>query len=338
MLLLLVYQRELSGSGECESVMSKFNPDKVSVIIPTYNHARFVLDAVESALSQSYKNIEVIVIDDGSTDNTREILLPYADRIKYVYQENRGLSAARNRGIIESTGEYIALLDADDMWLPAKLEKQVKFFSESNRVGIVSCGGYVVDITGETMKEILVFNYNDKLTFLTNLLFSNTVWGGGSSAVVRRECFNNVGLFDESLRSAEDWDMWLRVAINYDIRFVELSLSKIRVIQGSMSSSANAERMLINELHVLDKVFNNPLFPAKGIKSKIYSYRYFSAAREFFSFGNKGEARRLVLKSISSSPLFFFSKIENIVFGVWVLTGLNLFKFRKKIQCFIETT
>lgn len=113
----------------------------VSVIIPTYNSAPYIVDAIGSVLAQTYQNLEIIVVDDGSNDNTREVLVRYRDKITCLYQENRGVSAARNRGMQHAQGEFIALLDADDIWLPTKLERQLRFMFEHMDVELVSRTG-----------------------------------------------------------------------------------------------------------------------------------------------------------------------------------------------------
>ena len=120
---------------------------EISVIIPTYNYANYVRDAVESVLNQSYKEFEIIVVDDGSTDGTKKVLEPLKNRIRYIYQENRGLPSAYNTGIKASKGEYIAFLDSDDLWLPEKLKLQKKYFDDNPAVGMVICNGYLFNDT-----------------------------------------------------------------------------------------------------------------------------------------------------------------------------------------------
>src|SRR5437773_9320352 len=119
----------------------------VSVVIPNYNYAHFLREAIDSALAQTYKDIEVIVVDDGSTDASADVIASYDSRIHPVFSQNQGVAAARNRGVAESTGEYIAFLDADDAWLPTKIEKQVERFAADTALGLVHVG--VEDIDGE---------------------------------------------------------------------------------------------------------------------------------------------------------------------------------------------
>ncbi|WP_143438568.1 glycosyltransferase family A protein, partial [Hydrocoleum sp. CS-953] len=136
---------------------------RVSVIIPVYNCDRYISQAIESILAQTYQSYEIIVIDDGSTDNTRLALQPYIEKIRYVYQENQGVSAARNHGIDLARGELIAFLDADDFFLPDKLTAQVGVFDAQPNLGIVHSGWRRVNQQGETIKDETPWNYVPKL-------------------------------------------------------------------------------------------------------------------------------------------------------------------------------
>jgi glycosyltransferase involved in cell wall biosynthesis len=190
---------------------------KVSVIIPTYNRAGLIARAIDSVLVQTFKDFELIIIDDGSKDNTKEAIKPFEGKIKYIYQNNGGISNARNRGIQESSGQYIAFLDSDDYWAPQKLEVQVKILDENPRVGIVYARMPIVNEHGEILgmkpNGISGKNFQELLR----------VWGDlpTSSVMTRRECFDRVGVFDNDLPPMEDIDMWLRIAHSYEIYEVE---------------------------------------------------------------------------------------------------------------------
>ena len=142
---------------------------QVSVIIPAYNGDRYIAQAVESVLTQTYTNWEIIVVDDGSTDDTRQALQPYFDRIRYFSQENQGVAAARNRGIQESKSELIAFLDQDDFFLPDKLAAQVALFRSSNSLGIVNSGWRLVNDQGETISDIKSWEYFPTLNLTTSV-------------------------------------------------------------------------------------------------------------------------------------------------------------------------
>lgn len=250
----------------------------ISVIIPTYNNAQFIRDAIDSVLSQTYKNYEILVIDDGSTDNTKEIIEKYnGKRIKYIYQENKGLAAARNTGIKASTGELVAFLDSDDMWLPEKLERQISIINGFPNVGLVGCGYYGIDESGKRVKETKGRDYPDKELLLNNLMMRNVVTGSGSGVLAKKECFNKAGLFDESFRSTEDRDMWYRILKFYDLKFVSDYLVIIRVRRNSLSK--NVAMMKFSQKKFIQKHLENMGFVRK---SKSYSYVYLDAAREYY--------------------------------------------------------
>lgn len=288
--------------------------ETISVIIPTYNHGKYIQDAIDSVLAQTYNPVEIIVIDDGSTDDTRSRVEKYSSKVKYIYKQNQGLSAARNTGIANATGKYVAILDADDMWHPEKLELQALQMLSSENVGLVGCEDEFVaedkKSTGRTEKKLHLLGQKK---ILHELLFSNAIGSGGSGALVKKDCFNSVGLFDENLRSAEDWDMWLRISRLYEVRFVDKPLVKIRVRADSMSAPLNAETMLKNELIVLSKFFSTCRHQTSLFtKNAAYSYRYFCAAWAFMKNGKIDDAHKYIIKSFMSNPAYFLMKKEFI--------------------------
>lgn len=208
----------------------------ISVIIPAYNAARYIASAIDSALAQAYPAVEIIVVDDGSTDATPIILHPYwqAGKIIYIRQENKGLAAARNAGIEVSSGNYIALLDADDLFLPEKLERQVAYLDAHPDCGISYCGlWHFNDVAPEKMLT-LDYTYYSGADVFPALLKKNFI--NPLSVVIRRSVFKTVGYFEESLRHSEDWDFWVRAAYA-GIRFNYLSepLAKYRMSTSSLS-------------------------------------------------------------------------------------------------------
>ena len=197
----------------------------VSVIIPTFNAARYITCAVDSALAQTYSPIEVIVVDDGSTDNTAQVLDPYkSSNVRYIFQRNSGsVGAVRNRGIREARGEFLAFLDADDLWLPEKLEQQIPVLLSNPKVGLVHSNFDYLD--EETGRMFAITRPRHKLVgrCYTRLFFRNTIFA--SSVVLRRECLDDVGIFDEEIPSGvEDYDLWLRVARQYEFAYVSRRL------------------------------------------------------------------------------------------------------------------
>jgi len=215
----------------------------VSTVIPTYNYARFVGRAIESVLAQTYPQIECVVVDDGSTDDTAHVLARYGERIRVIRQENRGLSAARNTGITAARGEAIALLDADDQWRPGKIAAQVALLQREPDLGVVGCGTTVYDANGEPRREILWQSPGAAGTTAQRQIAMRRAWvgGSGSGALIRRSVFADVGLFDEGLRAAEDLDMWLRVGARHRIQNIVSPLTIIH--QHGTGSFRNAAKM-----------------------------------------------------------------------------------------------
>ena len=227
------------------------DPPLVSVVIPSFNYGHYVCEAVESALAQTYRSVEIIVVDDGSTDDTRERLAPYGERIRYIHQANQGLSAARNTGIREAKGEYIAFLDSDDAFHPRKLEIQMAAFAGEPKLSVIGTAQFSEEPRAWT-------HYTGGLdvhrVHLDDVVLRTPF--APSSAVVRKECFGVVGAFDTTLRSVEDREMWIRVATKYQIGIIPLPLTWYRLSPGSMSR--NPERMEIFERLVVDRAFQHP--------------------------------------------------------------------------------
>jgi len=229
------------------------NSPIVSVIIPTYNRTKLLERAVNSVLRQTYKELELIIVNDSSKDETEKVIKKYADdRIKYIcHQKNLGGPAARNAGIRAAKGEYVALLDDDDEWFPEKLEKQVKHFSEvSNKVGLVYSGFEVIDMNGNVIhKTYPKFKGN-----LYMRLLERSMIGGSSVPLIKRACFEKVGLFDKSLKSCQDWDMWMRIAKYYEFDFVPEILTKIYSHFHQISSDYS--RMIPGRTRMIEKHIN----------------------------------------------------------------------------------
>lgn len=205
----------------------------VSVVIPCFNHARFLAEAVDSALGQTRPAAEVIVVDDGSTDETGRVLDAYAGRVRVVRQGNRGVSAARNAGAALATGDLLAFLDADDVWLPGKLAAQAELFAAPPAPGLVHCGVEEIDAHGRALRTRL--DGLDGRVAEEMLLFRRTViLGGGSGAVVTRALFAEVGGFDETLATSADWDLHHRIARRAPVGFVPRVLLRYRVHGGNM--------------------------------------------------------------------------------------------------------
>lgn len=212
----------------------------VSVVIPTFNRARLVGRAIESVLGQSHDDLELIVVSDACTDDTPEVVKGFGDpRIRYLrHERNRGGSAARNTGIRAARGEFVGLLDSDDEWMPTKLEKQLaRFKGASDDLGVVYSGcRWVCEATGVCTQETLPTLGGD---IHPDVLAGFCLYGG-STALIRTACLRIVGLFDETLPSYQDWDMWIRLSRSWDFGFVPEVLTKYSMHGEQISTNLKA--------------------------------------------------------------------------------------------------
>ena len=192
----------------------------VSVIIPTYNRGWIIQEAIDSVLDQDFNDYELIVVDDGSEDNTLEILEAYGKAIKVLQQGNRGVSAARNRGIEEATGRLLAFLDSDDLWLPKKLSTQVKFF-ENNADALINQTQEIWNRNG------LRVNPKKRHHKFSGMIFERSLelcLVSPSAVMIAKDLFDTVGVFDENLPACEDYDLWLRISCRYPVHLTDLPL------------------------------------------------------------------------------------------------------------------
>lgn len=272
---------------------------KVSVIIPTYNRADLLPEAIDSVLAQTWKEIEIIVVDDGSTDRTEETVRRYDDRVRYFYKENGGPSSARNFGVSKAHGDLIAFLDSDDMWEPNKLDIQMNFLHSHPEVELISCGSYVLGKRRRRKSPVKGNLSGDLFLTLYQRSFINT-----SSVVLIRHCFLQVGQFDETIQTAEDYDLWLRVARRFPMAYLDQPLVGIRRHLNKLSK--NKLELRRNAIQVLQKQYD-----PKRVPERIYRRRladlYIYLGREYLGIGDSRAARASFRDSMGLMPFRFRS-------------------------------
>jgi glycosyltransferase involved in cell wall biosynthesis len=284
----------------------------ISVIIPTYNSGVFIGEAIQSVLRQTCTDYDIIVIDDGSTDNTRGIIENNFPQVRYFYIQNQGAASARNYGIRRARGEFIAFLDADDLWLPEKLEKQLKVFNADQEVMLVFTEHRVFDTTGFRnqlffKKERLMKGDIVKNIFLYSHVALPTV-------MVRRQVFQEIGYFEENLIVAEDDNLWMRIALKFRIHLLDEVLVHVRLTENSLSRTAiNLFDEGLKNIGLIENTYpdlRKHLGRAniRRKKSVIYNfYGYF-----FFSKGDYAMAKRYLMQSI-----IFYPTIDSIFYYIF---------------------
>lgn len=245
---------------------------KVSVIIPTYNRADLISETITSALQQTLKDKEVVIVDDGSTDNTSEVVREFQDRVIYIRQPNSGPAKARNTGIRMAKGRLIAFLDSDDLWLPDKLELQYHAFQQNPNQGLI-----YTDVMWFSNGEIIVPTLREKYQFHTGevfekLLFDN--WIATSSVLVRKDCLEEAGGFDEDpqIMFVEDWNLWIRLARRHPFGMVDRVLVKRRYHPHRLGLE-NPERQFKAIFYNLEKL--QKLYPELRQKAGLFNQKYY---------------------------------------------------------------
>lgn len=285
----------------------------VSVIIPAYNCSDWISDTLESVLNQDYQNIEIIVIDDGSTDNTRNIVCSFGKKVKYFYKINGGQSSARNLGIKYALGKYIAFIDSDDLWVKEKLTLQVELLENNNFKWAYSDG-----IAFDSSSKAILFRFKEMSRqydgdILINLFQSCFI--PMPSVIINKEVFSNIGYFNEdyNFRNREDWEMWIRIAEVYPVALIPEILVKYRVHQNSVTGSESLiERLNGNILVVKQAALRNPKKLGRYENKVLYNLHYSNALALALS-GQQSSAKKIFQRAIRFKPF------SPILYISWVL-------------------
>lgn len=282
---------------------------KVSVIIPTYNRAHLLRECILSVLAQSFRDFEVIVVDDGSIDNTRLVVssLP----VRYIYQENEGAPAARNKGLRLARGKYLTFLDSDDVMIQGALSKGVAVLEEHPEVGFSYGRAYVMDERGrihglskQRLKESRVRQGRDELG---DLILGNYIVP--CEVMIRRSCLEEVGGFNPAFRfGSQDLELWVRLAKKYAVAYIAEPLAKFRVHAHSITSSRTPEEIEQTHTLILESIFNDKElgYFLSAQRPRAYSYLYLHVAEHAYSQGEMKTARGYLFKAMKTSPSVFF--------------------------------
>lgn len=272
-----------------------------SIIIPAYNAIKYLPETLESVLNQSFTDFEVLIINDGSYDNIIEWAAQIEDpRVKFISQKNQGVSAARNLGIENARGEYIAFLDADDLWDSTKLEKQLKLFQKNPDSGLIHTEMALIDEESKLLGR--KFTSNVEGNALKQLLEQNTIVT--SSVIVRRSCLETVGNFDNNLTSSEDWELWVRIASVYPIALIKEPLVFYRQ---HPNNTTNNWQMLEQDLSSIEQIFKLVPEELSYIKKRTYAYANVYLAWKALQTGYSVEAAYFRNQSIKHYFSILFS-------------------------------
>jgi hypothetical protein len=288
---------------------------KVSVVIPTYNRAGFLVEAIKSVLDQTLQDFEIIVVDDGSTDNTSQVMADFSDtRIRYLWQENRGAAAAQNTGIKASIGEYITILGSDDLYLPQNLGKKAELLDSHPEIDLVYSDAYLFD--DKTGVDICRFWRDAKSSHhwvdpvrearqpLRTLLYRGC-FIMPQATMLRRQVFNTVGYFDESLPTNEDWELFVRILQCFSAEIIDLPLLRLRQHDNKLSD--NQDKMYQGAVAAEKKVIQSGTLSGEELKilrQQLFSQHIRYGRRALYN-GRETVARQALMASIKINPWHF---------------------------------
>ncbi|WP_347566433.1 glycosyltransferase [Scytonema sp. UIC 10036] len=283
-------------------------------LIPAYNSAKTILETIESILKQTFNNFEIIIINDGSQDSTLALISEVKDdRIKVFSYPNAGANVSRNRGLYRAVGDYISFLDADDLWTPDKLELQLQALQENEDAMVAYSWTDYID---EKSKFLLSGTHITENSHVYEKLLVINFLESGSNPLIRREALIKLGGFDESLTAAQDWDMWLRLA--HDYQFVAVPKVQILYRKSGNSLSSNLARQEKACLLVLNKAYSNSPASAQSLRKQslanLYKYLSCKALEQPFN-RHKGKAAAIFLMKyvINNSSRLKYAKMTLVM-------------------------
>ena len=308
---------------------------RVSVVIPTYNRQHYIRQCIESVLSQTLPVHEIIIIDDGSTDNTIHTINDYIKngKVKYFYQDNTGVSSARNAGFSISSGTHIAFLDSDDTWKNTKNEEQILFLKKNTSIKFVHTDTELIDDKSTTINNTTYRDFSASGFCFYHVMKCCSI--NISSALFDRCVLNNIGIFDTRLAGSEDYELLMRVAYHYEIGFINKKLSCYRI--HSSSTSSNRLEILLQAIKAIDILLSKKILDKKNsnlLHKRKSNFYYRLAKRSFYEFHNK----KLTLSFLKNAILINSFDLKNYALLLETITPTQLTKnirwYKKKITSF----
>jgi glycosyltransferase involved in cell wall biosynthesis len=290
----------------------------VSIIIPCYNQGQFLAEAIQSAIDQDYQQKEIIVVNDGSTDNTKEVAAKFLQAIKYVEQENQGVSSARNAAIRCSNGDYIAFLDSDDVLLPGSIRKRVGHLESHPEISLICSDSIFFNESGPLglRSELLGKPKNPENFRWETVDYNATI----SSAMVHQSCLDKVGFFEESIRISEDWLMFVKLSLHFNMAYMNEPLIKYRLHKDNLSKAIGLNN--VGHRIAISQLINAPYFddyPAH-FRAQLLFLRFASAWR----FEPKQVAYNSFLRAVKTDPTQMSFGLKVIFRGIKNIFRRNL--------------
>lgn len=280
---------------------------KVSIIIPAYNALPYLPQTVESALEQTFEDFELLIVNDGSTDGFRDWATCLNDkRIRIIHQDNQGLGAARNTGIKQAKGQYLAFLDADDLWLPTKLNEQIAELDTYPEIGLTHTSVSYIDAQGNKLRNDIRANGRGNVWRHVVAYNSYYLVLCGSTPLIRRECFDKVGMFSTELSFSQDWEMWIRIAHHYNFSTIQKPLVLYRQHGKNMSKSYTSALQSFHK--IIEDTFSTVEPTLAYLKREAYGRVYMMMAWRAYRAGDHRAARNFQLRSLKLFPKLAFTK------------------------------
>jgi glycosyltransferase involved in cell wall biosynthesis len=295
------------------------SPPAVSVVIATYNRADYLRESINSVLRQRFQDFEIIVVDDGSTDNTREIVAAYGPRVRFVYQENRGSSAARNLGVRHARASWVSIQDSDDQCLPNHLEALSGYAGKHPELGMVFANGAYLEGPAHNRETIIPAAKSRRLAergvHLEDLFGKSIV--RLQAALISKRCYEEVGGHDETLRISGDLDLTLRLISRYPVAYLDEVVFSYRKHSGNIS--ANQEIRLLENIRVIEKLLDQndqaeKLLGRRRVAARL-AYRYYRLAKDRWKQGRLAEAQQAIGEAASLRPLSVKYRLYQLHWG-----------------------